>query len=570
MGRSFFSNVDEQNKQDTPTTTSTVEAVFVRVTNGRATSFGSFDPPRWHEHPQPGYTLTFERAAALRSAKLTPREGPMAKSERLSSIEAAYYYLDGPNVAHEGLAYAILEGELDYKAYSKRFERILAVAPRYRQRPVTAPFHVALPAWEYDPNFDLRYHIQHVRLDPPGTDEQLHEWVESIQNSRLDLQRPPWRTYVVHGLTGGRTALVTKMHHMMTDAVGLLTVQRQLYDTSPVTLQTESIGVEPPPVEPMPGTLSRLATALAEHARSIARCVAAAPSTILNLKRTMAGPRFRTGLALIKDYLQSPTVRLPFNSAHSGRTSLAVTEFSLDDIAAVREGAGGTVNDVLLSAVGGALDRYVQRLGIDTKGRSMRIAFSANLRVPGHDGNLENFSAAATLPLPFGIDDPVERLQYIRDWTAKAKECRMAWGIWMIISVWRALLTPPGLAALYSLMSRPTMQRLYHALMRKPPMHMYFSNVRGPDSPLYVLGHRIQSRTIAPIPVPIAGLSCGAINYDGRIRLNFCGDCVSVPNLDLLVQFTEEAFAQLYEAALARTPAVTAPHVPRGIPASRG
>lgn len=466
-------------------------------------------------------------------------------------MEAGFLLLDGPAVLHQGVGCTLLDGPLPYELYLRKFEPLTRMAIRYRQRAVKVPLHLGHPIWEMDPDFDIRYHIQEIKLPEPVTEEQLHELVCKIHIEPFDLNRPLWRAYIVNGVEGGRSALINKMHHAISDGRGIMVAQTMLYEAerNPVNDASELPEIEPPPPLPKLSTPgSRLADALAEHAVKLARGIVRLPLTLAHSVRVLGSPGFRAGLREWVRFVRAKAEKYPFTRPNCGEVDFATLSIPMDDVRAIRAAGGGTVNDVLVAVVAGALERYGKKHNVPTAGRHAKIAFTANLRKANDSERLDNRSAAAMVAVPFDITNPRERLACITTRTQVAKESGMAVGVWHFISTWRAFLTPPGLAIVYSIFSRPFAQRILHKLMFQAPAHLYFSNVRAPEFPLYVLGRKLILRSPVPPLIPLTGISCVTINMHKIIRMSFSADARSVPDVEDLAKFAADAFEELRKA----------------------
>jgi len=473
------------------------------------------------------------------------------ETERLSSMEAGFLLLDGPTVLHHGVGCTLFDRPLSYEHYVRKFEPISRMAIRYRQRAVKVPLHLGHPIWELDPEFDIRYHIQEIKLPEPVTEDQLHELVRKIHMEPFELDRPLWKTYIVNGVEGGRSALIGKMHHSISDAGGILAAQTMLYETERIAPRdlSEVPEIEPePPLPELSTPIGRVTEALVEHAKSIGRHIVRFPLNVVHGIRVVARPHSRIALLEWLRFARAKAEKYPFNTPNSGKVDFATISIPIDDVRAIRAAGGGTINDVLLVVVAGALERYGKKHNVPTEGRHAKIAFTANLRRPNDSDRLDNRSAAATLAVPFNVSNPRERLACITERTRIAKETGMALAVWNFISAWRAMFTPPGLAIVYSLMSRPFAHKILHKVMFRVPVHLYFSNVRAPEFPLYILGARLISRSPLPPLIPVTGISCVAVTMHKFLRMSFSADAVSVPDVQDLANFAADAFEEMRQA----------------------
>lgn len=466
-------------------------------------------------------------------------------------MEAGFLYLDGPAVLHQGTGCGLFDGPISYEHYVRKFEPLTRIAARYRQRVVKVPFNMGHPIWEMDPNFDIRYHIQEIKFPEPVTEKQLKEFVCKIHAEPFDLSRPLWQTFIINGVEGGRSAIVGKMHHAISDGRGIMVAQAMVYETERVEPPdiSELPEIQPPPPLPKLSTpVGRLLDALKEHAITIGKGVIYFPQNVVRAIRYFTSRDFRAANGEWYRFIRAKGEKYPFSRPNCGKVNGAAVSISIDDVRAIRAVSGGTINDVLVTVVAGALEKYGEKHGIPTEGRHAKMAFTANLRKPNDSERLDNRSAAAMVAVPFDIKNLRERLSAVTERTRIAKDSGMPMLVWNFIATWRAILTPPGLAIVYSIFSRPLAQRFLHLLMFKCPAHLYFSNVRAPEFPVYIQGRELIRRSPMPPLIPLTGISCVAVNMHKVIRLCFSADAESVKDVDDLANFTVEAFEDLRRA----------------------
>ncbi len=470
------------------------------------------------------------------------------ETERLSSMEAGFLLLDGPTVLHQGVGCTVFDAPLSYEHYIRKFEPLTRMAIRYRQRAVKVPLHIGYPIWELDPEFDIRFHIQEIELPQPATEKELHDFVCKIYREPFDLSRPLWKTFIINGIEGGRSALVNKMHHTVSDAGGIMAAQAMLFDGERIP-PPNLPDIEPPPPLPKLSTpAGRVASALVEHAKTIGGSIIHLPRFAAHLMGIIASGDFRAGVKEMIRFGKAKAEKYPFNRPNCGKVDFATVSIPIDDVRAIRAAGGGTINDVLLVVVAGALERYGKKHNVRTEGRHAKVAFTANLRKPTDNDRLDNRSAAATLAIPFDLSNPRDQLAYITERTRIAKETGMAMAVWNFIATWRAMFTPPGLAIVYSIMSRPFAHKILHKIMFRVPVHLYFSNVRAPEFPLYLLGSKLLVRSPVPPLIPVTGISCVAITMHKFMRMSFSADAESVPDVQDLANFAADAFEEMRQA----------------------
>ena len=233
----------------------------------------------------------------------------------------------------------------------------------------------------------------------------------------------------------------------------------------------------------------------------------------------------------------SPGARAPFNKPLTPKRKLACSEFSFAEIRAIRQTAGGTVNDVVLAVLGGALGRYLEMHGENTDGRTMRILTPVNVRRENERGALGNRVSMLLVEVPVGLRDPIERLKAINKRTDDLKRRHVADGIELLGGLING--APPAVQALLGLLPAPT----------NTLANMVCTNVPGPMIPLYTVGHRM----LAHYPlVPIAwemGVGCGVTSYDQKLYFGLMADAEAAPDVQRLKDFLDQAFIELRSAA---------------------
>jgi WS/DGAT/MGAT family acyltransferase len=230
-------------------------------------------------------------------------------------------------------------------------------------------------------------------------------------------------------------------------------------------------------------------------------------------------------------------VRAPFNQRLSPDRTLACSEFSFAEIRAIRQAVGGTVNDVCLAILGGALGRYLEMHKQTTQGRSIRVLTPVNVRKEDERGALGNRVSMLLVEVPVGVRDPVERLKLVNERTTKLKQRNVAEGIEALGTLTYDV--PPMLQALFAGLPTPP----------NTVANMVCTNVPGPMIPLYTVGHRL----LAHYPlVPLGwemGLGCGVTSYDQKLYFGLMADTRAAPDIQRLKEFLDQAYVELRSAA---------------------
>ena len=450
---------------------------------------------------------------------------------------------------------SICDGPLPFDQFVAGIESKLDLLPRYRQKAVRSFLDIGLPTWQDDPKFDIRRHIFHVTLDAPAGEAELRELAGRIFTKLLDRDKPLWEVYIVDGLAGGRSAIVTKVHHCMVDGVsgvGLLSI---MFDTSP---DAQPVPKRAPkrkrrrPPQP-PDEPQAFADALKGAFQFTLDQLAGAQKNLAAYGKTLFhDPRAVAGFERLADVLpqvMGPLERLPFNRPCSGERRVAWSEHSFTDARAIRTACGGTVNDVVLTVLTGAVMRYLKLHKESLKNRYFRLMVPVNLRQEDDRGTLGNCISILPVTLPLFIKDPIERLRQVSVQTEAMKHAHVAELIRAGIS-WLGALPPPlqALAGRLPLFSTPV-----------PIVHMVATNVPGPQVPLYANGRRLL--TLYP-HVPAGwdvGMGLAIQSYDQKLFFAFTMDAQAAPDGERMKEFLDASFAELRKAA----------KVPEPVPAAK-
>jgi diacylglycerol O-acyltransferase len=412
----------------------------------------------------------------------------------------------------------------------------LHLIPRYRQviRHIPVERH---PVWVDDPDFNLQYHVRHACLPKPGTEAGLKEMAARIMAQKLDRSKPLWEMWVVEGLDGGeRFALISKVHHCMIDGVSGVDLMRVLLDAEPVAEVPAPAPWRPRP-QPSDFDLVRDAAFrwasgpvwLARNSGEILRA-ALDESSELRTRLGAVGEAIGSGVGAVAE--------TPLGGPIGPNRRFDWTVTSLADMRAAKKRLGGTLNDLVLTVVSGALVRYFGRHAVELHGRDFVVAAPVSVRSEQERGTLGNRVSAWLIPLPLEEPDPVQRIRRIGMITADLKNRHSALGAdtLMELGEW----TPSTLLSLGS-----------RVIPRMLPMNMIVTNVPGPQLPLYMLGARLRENYGQVPLMEGAGLGIALFSYDGRLCWGCNADWDRVPDLALFVADLEDAFAELMALAAA-------------------
>ncbi len=457
---------------------------------------------------------------------------------RLGPEDYAFLLMDNDREPQSIGSVAIIEGDVSHREFVENLESKLHLIPRYTQIVVPAPFEIGRPTWEADPHFDIHRHIHEVWLDGPGSQDQLLSLAAKIYSRRLERSKPLWEIYVVKGLEGGNSALITVIHHCLVDGVGGVELGMVMLDTIPNPQRVTQI----PPVDrsPVPPRNSLFIDAFFDD---IAETFDRAADWQKRLSELMAREegnwvqRLRSALGIALPIFAFPVKRALFNQKLTGRRQLAVSPFSLGDFRLLKDATGTTINDVALAIVGGALTKYLTEHGEEVEDRQLRVLMPVNVRKENQAGRLGNRISFLVVEVPLGESEPLDRLTAIHDSTTYLKDERASDGIEMIGQ--ELLMLPTPLLKAFTAFGSPP----------NTLTNMICTNVPGPRMPLYAVGHRMLSHyALAPISWEM-GLSCTITSYHEEIAFTLVVDPEALPDVDRLKVLVDEAYADLRRAA---------------------
>ena len=409
-------------------------------------------------------------------------------------------------------------------------------APRYRQVVRPVPYDLGMPRWVDDPAFDVRNHIRHTALPPPGGDVELRHLMARVMALRLFRDRPLWEVWLVGGLADNRWALINKVHHCMVDGIAGVSLLREMLSDTPEQC------VPPSDDDWQPAAAPRDRTIVLEAVRDLAYEPA---QWGLALGRLARHPRSTwsqvrdTGQGLLA--LSSAAVPLHstslFGPAGGGRR-YRWTRTSLVDIGTVRKAFGGTMNDVVLSAIAGGFREVLISRGEQCDPHAVRSLVPVSVRTRDTSGVLDNEVSVMLPYLPIEIADPVERLRVMHQRMTQLKASKEAIAGETLVRLAGA--EPPPLIALAVRTALRLPQRTIGTVT---------TNVPGPKEPLYALGRPL----IEILPyVPIAStirFGVALMTYCGKVAFGVTGDFDSTSDMDVLMSGIDETMSAMVDAA---------------------
>lgn len=440
------------------------------------------------------------------------------------------------------VALMLLDAAPDPGRAARAIERSLARIPRLRQRVALDPLAVAPPRWESDPHFDLAYHVRRVRAPGAGRLRDLFDLVEPIAMQAFDKDRALWELYQVDGLEGGRTAIAIKLHHAVSDGVGLVRMTSSLVERSrepePERAGAPRRSLFEEPAEGPRGAFEAGLDALRYRAgRNLdtgSRAAAALARGALGLLRSPLGAledaaRLAQSLGRTLRPISEPLS--PLLRGRSLGVRFDVLSVALEELKRPARAVGGTLNDAFVAAVLGGLRRYHSHHGRPAE--ALRMTMPINLREGEQGDRAGNQFAPARFAVPLSIEDPAERMRAIREAVRRERSEP-------------ALLHAEDVASVLCRLPRALSVQVLGSMLKA--IDFVTSNVPGPPFPVYMAGARVE-RMFGFGPLSGAALNVTLFSYDGSANLAVNSDPAAVPDPDFLSECLEKGLAEVLSVA---------------------
>ena len=466
---------------------------------------------------------------------------PQRHLDQLSATDAKFLMQEDGKPSHMHIGgMATFDG--DPPTYDEVLAHVrarLPLVPRYRQVLSYPPLGSGRPLWVDDPDFQLGFHVRRTGLPAPGGRQQLLDLASRVMGQRLDRARPLWEMWVVEGLADGGFALIVKSHHAMVDGVGGVDILTALFDLSPEVREVPDDGWEPGTRVGSAELLLRAGVGAAKNGATLAGTVAGLvrhPEEVG--RRAVAGV---AGLGGMLWQLIDPAPSTPLNARIGPHRRVALVRRDLSEFKRIKDALGGTVNDVMITAVSGALRALLTDRGVLTDGLTMRALVPVSVRTGtgaagAGDGALGNQITAMVAPLPVGVEDAVERLGLVREGLAELKTSNKVLGAQLMTAMEE--FAPPTVLARASRLSFSP--RLYNLIV---------TNVPGPQFPIWFLGRKMTEIYPLGFLSEDHGLIVAILSYNGGVHIGLLGDYDLLPDLDAFAAHLDGALDELLTAA---------------------
>jgi diacylglycerol O-acyltransferase len=466
-------------------------------------------------------------------------------SERLRSGDLAVLAAETSRTpAHNATLEIFDPGEsgFDYDALIAHIEDRITFVPRYRQAIRQVPGRLANPVWVDDPDFDLSYHVRRSALPRPGTLDQLRDLTARILSRPLDPTRPLWEVYFVEGVEGGRVAILSKSHQVLVDGIATVDLGQVLLDIDPGPRHIVHDDWRP---AAEPSQASLVADALGENAKD-----PIGTAGVLAKKSVRIAGQAVSRLGSVASFLtpRGPAGDGPFNIEPSEQRRVVLVRTALKDYRKVRRVHGGTVNDVILATLTGAIRAWLMTRAESVDNRRIKALIPMSVI----DEDLEPTSLGSQVighrvSLPIGEPSPVIRLHQVSYALKAHAETGRAVAADRIAGV--AGFAPTTFHALGSRV----------AAAEAAGVNLVITNVPGPQFPMYLAGAEMtETYPVPPLQKGFA-LAIGVTSYDGGVYYGITADRDALPDVDVLGQCVREALDELVDSA-----SDTRPRAPRG------
>ncbi len=458
--------------------------------------------------------------------------------DRLTALDTVFLDLEDPSVHMHVGSVGIFEGGdflregggLDFERLRSRVEVDLRGAPRFRQKLARVPV-TGHPVWVDDERFNLLYHVRHTSLPLPGDERTLKRLVGRIMSEKLDRSKPMWELWFVEGLENDRFAVVSKVHHCLIDGISGVDLLGAFMgpDANPAPIEHDHHWLP----RPAPGPLALLGEDLWRRASLPTRIFRGALRATENPSASFeAASQAATGLVETITGSLAPASETPFNVEIGPHRRFDWTRMDLSVVREIKQRHGGTVNDIVLSCVAGAVRAYLASHDRPVKDIDFRTFVPVSTRKKQERGKLGNRVSLLVVPIPVDEGDPLRRLAKVIEATTEVKDSDQIAGAEALeeLSDWTA-------TAILTQFSRLAASRRTY--------NMVVTNVPGPPVPVYLQGARmVESYPLVPL-FSNQALGIALFSYDGVLHWGFNSDWDALDDLHDFVELVDAEFETL-------------------------
>ncbi len=452
-------------------------------------------------------------------------------------MDASFLYFEKPSLPLHIGSTLVLDEPLDRETLVSHIASRLNRIPRYRELAAFDSLNLAHPRWEHDPRFDVGRHIEEVTLPPGATEADFLDAIAQLHAQMLPRDRPLWKMILMQGIPGGGSSVTSLVHHCMVDGVSGIELLTAVCD-----LQRD---VDPDPEHPFtpdpePSPLERSRAAWRDAAEDSAGRLAEALRWSLDPQQQANDWKAILGaLTTAAPQFMQPAPATPFNRPVGPKRNYAYVAMPFGEIRGVRGALGGTINDVVLTALSGGLGAFLRGLGQETRGVELRAMVPVNVRSESDKSALGNQVSMLIAPLPVGIEDHAERHRAVIAGMDRLKAANQAGGFALM-----SKLTEQVPAYLQALAAN-------FVPNNQPLLNLICTNVPGPQIPLYLAGRKVEAHyPLVPLSMGL-GMNVCLTSYNGVLYWGLVADPELVPDVGVIARHVEAAFEGLKAAAMA-------------------
>jgi WS/DGAT/MGAT family acyltransferase len=428
---------------------------------------------------------------------------------------------------------SILEKSPERDRFDEQLERATRLVPRLRQRVVSPPFSVAPPEYAIDPYFDIRYHVRWLKAPGDGSLRALLDFAAPFAMQGFDRARPLWEFDIVEGLADGRAALVSKIHHSITDGVGAMKLTMSFLDTRPDP--PRDLGPMPDAPEPeRPSMLGLLRNGIEhEQRRQVGIARRLAGQSVRAMRNPIGGARSLARDATSTARMLRPVTHpmSPLMAQRSLNVHFDTLTASMTRLKTAARSVDARLNDAFVAAVAGGLARYHQRHGVDVD--ALRMTMPINIRSESGELVAGNQFVPARFTVPIGITDVHERMAAVKTLVRQQR-------------AEPALNFVEPIAGVLNRLPTSVTTRLFGGMLKG--IDFLTSNVPGAPIPIYVAGAKLEAN-FAFGPLSGAALNVTLLSYIDELHLGVNSDRAAIPDADVLIECLQEGLDEVEKLA---------------------
>ena len=503
---------------------------------------------------------------------------PSKESHRLSTQDSSFLYGEAANGPLNMAMLGTFRSHIEPKSLYAHMEARMHLLPRYRQRVIFAPFNLAHPSLEDDPGFNLAHHIFNHELPRDSSEAVLMKAVMNVYEKPLDRSKPLWEIHLFNGLTGGHSAILTKIQHCLADGISGMELLAATTSTLP------DAPAPPPPDEPwkpaqLPGRTELLASALSDFVRSRVELARRAADTVAHLEDFDVNASALPAVVQTIRAIGRPIVAAPWNAATvTGAREVAWLRCSLHDVGRIRAAFGGTVNDVVLAMLSEGAARYLEYHLCPTQGRPLRIGCPVNVRAKDEYGKLGNRVSMMFPEFDSHTMPAVNRLKAVIEETSRIKAAGEAIAFEHLLAlldyVPPAALGPVARLLTSAIEGAGRLAGAAPRVARQAPMigtgiSFVATNVPGSPVPVYFAGHELAD-TIGMVPLTATlGYGVAILSYNSNLYIGLVAEPNLMPDVALMKSRIKETLRELIarvpKEIVPAAPGASAHHAPRQV-----